>query len=343
MPTELDKPAVELLIDDMTQAYKDLVRQDIRPQSKQDHFYMSGIHSCTRHLAYQLSDGDKRPAIDEYLQALFTAGSTWESKIIVPQLLQMGFQFVHGQQRLELPYHGSNKSLRGKVMATGKIDGAIIYKSVEIPVEIKTTDGNKFRRINSIDDLLEDQFGEKWVNQLLMYLYAKNKEQGLFVLSDTRGHLKLIPLYLGNHLDIAESALKRMEKAFEAYHSKQTPDRISYHPKICGYCAFNAICLPSQVIEGSHAIDDPEVESLIERHEDLKKAADDFKEIHDTVAGMFKDRPTTIVNQRFSVTPSKRVRVSYDTKQLTDEQRKAIKKETEFTVLEIQDLTAGKA
>ena len=330
--------AAELFVEDFKSAYSQYLGQDRHPPSKQNYFYLSDVHSCKRYLYHVLNDGEKRPAPDDYLLGLFKSGKTWEEKIIIPQLMEMGYSFSHGQLRLEIPYHGSNKELRGKVMAVGKIDGMLNFKNARMPVEIKTTNPNKFERIESIDDLLEDRFGYKWVLQLLLYEYAQNLEQGVFIISDTRGHFKMIPLYLGNHLELAEAALKRMERAFEAKHKGEPPDRIEYNHSICGKCPFASICLPSVTIEGAESIDDPTIENLLDLHEALKPKAAQYEKIHKDVVGIFHGRPETSVGGRFICRTSERTRTSYDFKMLTDDQRKEIKKETTFTVCEITDL-----
>lgn len=331
-------PVVEQLCDDLVEARTKQLTAKIRPSGKQDYFYLSNLHSCTRHMYYVLHDGEKRPPPDAALQALFESGSIWE-KEIVRDLLDMGYQWIHGQQVVEIKYHGKVKELQGKTLARGKLDGAIRFKSKEIPTEIKSTDPNKFRRITSIEDLLDDQYCAKWVRQLLFYLYAKAQEEGLFIITDGRGKWMPIPVYLGNHLELAEWTLRNMEKALEANLEGKEPDRIPYNHKVCSKCAFNPICLPSTVIEGGIAIQNDEIEAMLARHEELKGAHGEYEDLHKDVVGLFKGKPQTSVGGRFIVTPKEHVRISYDAKQLTNEQREQIKKETPYWIVEIDDIT----
>lgn len=332
-----EAPLVEQLITDMVESRKAQLLADVMPRSKQPYFYLSGLHTCPRNLYYLLADGEKQAPFNEYTLALFESGKQWE-KMIVAQLLTLGFEWVKAQEVVEIKYAGKLKAHHGEVIGRGKIDGKIKYKGTEFPAEIKTMGQYAFDAIETVDDLMGSEFTEKYLRQLLCYLYGHEKEAGLFILSDCRGHLKLIPVYLGNHLEIAEMALRNMEKAWEAKIAKEPPDRIEYHHKICGKCAFNPICLPGEVIEGGDAIDDPEIESLLERHERLAPSAKEYDDAHESVKDLFKDRAKTTVSGRFIVTPSKRMRTSYDTKQLTPEQREEIKVETPFTVVNVEEI-----
>jgi len=333
--TAQDTPIADQLAQEILDARLQHLRQQIRPQNKRDYLYLSDVHTCTRHNYYSMVEGDKRNPINEFLQARFEAGNIWEQKIVA-QLLDMGFQVTSGQVTVEIKH-------KDKILGRGKIDGKIRFRGKTIPCEIKNLDGNIFRRINCVEDLFEDEWLEKYVRQLLLYMYGQNEEEGIFLITDRGGLWKVLPIYLGNYLDYAELTLRNMERSMEAKDRGEIPDRITYHPKICGRCQFNAVCLPTTVIEGGETLQDPEIENLLERHTELKEKAAEFEEIHDTIKDLFKEKPQTTVGGRFIVKPKKRVRTSYDAKLLDPEARKAIKKETEFWVIEIEKIPEAAA
>lgn len=336
------KPHVERLIDEIKAARSAKTKARIRKSESIPNFYLSSQHTCTRSLYYQLTEGDKRPPFNEYVQDLVDSGRDQE-KIVKRELLEMGFELTMADERVVIPYHGQVKELRGKTMATGRIDGLIRYEGKEIVCEIKSTGENMFKRLVDADSLLKFEHTERYMRQLLTYLYAKNQEEGFFLIVDGRGHWNLFPIYLGNFLAEAELSLKKMEAAFEAAkspHIGAPPDRISYHSGICGKCQFNPICLPDQVIAGADSIDDPEVEASLARHEELRPAVAEYDDLHSTISDLFKGRPRTTVGMRFQVTCATQKRKKVDTKLLDPEVLKEITSETEITIVKIKDLLA---
>ena len=328
---------VEEAIKTLYQKRSERIRALIHPQSKQPYFYLSSVHTCARNLCYRLTHGDQRPEFDEYVQAKLEAGNEQE-RIVKGELLAMGYELIKAQERLEVPYQGPVEKLRGQVIAVGKIDGALRFGGVEIPTEIKACHPNVWTRLNSVDDLLKYEHAERYVRQLLLYVYAKNLEYGMFILVDFLGHWKFIPIMLGNYLEVAELALRTMEIAWAATAEKKEPDRISYHHKICGRCDFASICLPDVKVDGTaQVIDDPEIEATITRHEELKKISKEYDDLHDSLVAQFQNFPVSTVG-RWIIEAKKRKRTSYDAKQLSDEDRAKIKVETEFVVINIKDL-----
>lgn len=333
MRSSLEAPAVDKLASEILEARLTHLKSRIRPQDKRDYMYLSDVHACTRHNFYSMAEGDKRKPMDEFVQARMEAGEIWEPKII-SQLTDMGFQWVEGQVRVEI------KNRSGEKIGSGKIDGKIAYGGRRFPCEIKNLSENVFRRIQSVEDLFKTEWTEKYLRQLLLYMYGHNEEQGLFIITDRGGLWRVIPIYLGNHLDYAERVLKNMEAAFEAKKIGQAPDRIPYQHRLCGPCQFATVCQPTTVIEGGEVLEDPEIAAMLEQHELLKAKADDYKEIHESVKALFQGKPETTVNGRFIVKPKKSSRASYDTKLLDPKVRESIKKMTESWSVDIEDVQA---
>ena len=219
------EPTVDELIDDIVETRKTELAAKIRPQEKRPYMYLSDIHQCSRHNFYSMTEGDKRKPVDDWLQGLFDAGKLWEDEI-VRELTKMRFEVIAGQQSVEVKYGGRVKSLNGQVIGRGRIDGMIRYRSMRFPMEIKSMGENKFRSVNTIDDLFKVEYTEKYLRQILLYLYGNNLETGLFILTDRSGHWKLIPVCLGNYLDYVEKILRNMEATWEAKAAGKEPDRI---------------------------------------------------------------------------------------------------------------------
>ncbi len=297
----LKTPAIEGLIQDIWKAREDDLKGQIRPQSKRNYMYLSDIHSCVRHNYYSMAEGDKRKPFETYVIALMNSGNVWERET-VRELMKYGFEVVLAQQTIVIPYAGRIKKLQGKTAARGKIDGMILYKRDQIPFEIKSMGQNVYARIETVEDLFSNEWTEKYVRQLLMYLYGNNKEYGFFLLNDRSGHWKMIPVYLGNWLDYAEKTLRLIEDAWEAKALDKIPDRIPYNHKICGRCNFNTICCPETVIEGGAVLDDPELEARLARHSELKPMHKEYGDLHEDLRALFKDKPQTTIGH-FIVQP----------------------------------------
>ena len=336
--TTITKTPVEGLIEAIASKEAVRLRSDINSPSSQPYFYLSNIHSCQRHLYYLLTEGENRPPIDEHLAALFAEGKAQELRVKA-ELANDGFEMIRAQERIEVPYQGPVAALRGQIMAVGKIDGMIQYDGINIPVEVKAMNPNMYGRINSVDDLLDYDYTQKYVRQLLMYMYAKESEFGLFIISDFMGHRKRIPVFLGNHLEVAEAALRTMEKSWEAKASGQIPDRIAFHSKVCGRCPFQATCLPSESIGGADAVDDPALEALLTKHQELKAVAGEFKEVDEAVKDAFKNRPTTTVSGHYEVGFAVRKVKRLNKDLLTEDEVKRATEEKEERHLKIRDLT----
>lgn len=342
IPAGLDVTPAEALCKNLLLAHVKDLQSEIRKPSSQPYFYLSNIHTCPRHLCYLLTDGDKRPAVNEYVQALFRSGREQESTV-KRRLLSWGFEMMKAGEEVFIKYAGKLKAHHGEVMAKGKIDGEFHYGGQIIPAEVKSMGENMFKRLNTAEDLFDYEYTTKYMRQLLAYQYGKGLESGVFIITDCREHIKPIPVFLGNHLDFMELALKKMEEAWEAKIEGRQPERIKYHSKICGRCDFATLCLPDIVVGGSEVDDDPEHEALIARHEELKSAASEYKEAHEELSDTYTGKAETVVCQHFAVRSTKQTRMFYDTKALDDATRKSIEKPTEFWQVKVIDLTKAKA
>jgi len=331
----LEEPVAEDLANDIVETRSQATKQKIRVQVKRPYMYLSDVHQCTRHNFYSMVDGDKRRPFTPWVQELVESGNVWERET-VRELMGLGYDVIAGQQPIEIKY-------KGVVIGKGKIDGKIKFKKKAIPFEIKSLGENIFRGINSVDDFFKYEFTEKYIRQLLMYLWGEGIESGIFIINDRGNHWKVETVHLGNYLDYCEKVLRNMERAWDAKLAGKEPDRISYNHRICGNCQFNAICCPEMVIEGGVTLNDPELEEKIRRHESLKPLAKEYKDSHEDLAALFKKKaPTTIGN--FIVTPKKTVtKGSIKLKELPTEVLKSLEqyrgKPTDSWQIKVDDIT----
>jgi hypothetical protein len=307
VPEGLQKTPAERLAERIALEHaKDLLSR-IRPQGKQPYLYLSGLHTCARNLYYQLEEGDKRPPVDPYVQGLFDSGQhqeLWVKK----KLLEFGLELQQAGKEVFVRYGGRLKAHHGEVIGKGKVDGIFHFvddltgpKGVKIPGEVKSMDGHMFKKLSTVDDLLDYAHTEKYLRQLLNYMLGESLENGVFVITDCRGHIKVIPVFLHNHLEVAELSLKKMEQAWEGKLAGEAPPRIAYHAKICGTCDFAPICLQDIVVGGSDRSDDPEEEALLARYLELEPASREAEVLWQEIKDRFQHRPLTNVAGRFEV------------------------------------------
>ena len=226
---------------------------------------LSDIGECDREIAYKILHWDQRPLHGPELQARINEGKEQERKVII-ELGQLGYDFIMGQQPILIP--GKN----GEILASGKIDGSIKWKGQEFPAEIKSMHPDIFKEIDTIDDFQFKPWLRKYPRQLLMYLFGKNVEQGLWVITNCLGAWKLIPIYLD--YGECELILKRLESiGYNYLPKKELPPRIPYRKDVCGWCDFKDMCLPDIENAGYDFIDEPHLLDLVKRRALVEQSA----------------------------------------------------------------------
>lgn len=298
---------------------------------------LSDIADCDRYLAYSVLEWDKRPLHDEDLQARFNAGRMWEREAI-RELEGLGYEIILSQQPVQI------KNRKGDVIATGKIDGFVVFehegKKIQVPIEIKTMQPNIFNTIKGSEDFQKRPYLRKYPRQLMLYMFGNNTDEGLFLLLDGLGRWKLLPLALD--YGACEWLLQRIERTHEAIQAKQFPDRIPYDSQICGKCAFSHICLPDVLNKAADMIDNPDLEADIARHEEIKPIAAEYDQLHNTIKETFKGIEKAMVGTRFLVQNIPSARTTYelpaDVEQQIDELKKSYAKKVPVTRLVIEDL-----
>ena len=274
----------------------------IRPKRKQDYLWLSQVHTCTRHNFYIMTEGDKRPPFDEYVQMLVESGNIIEDEVKA-WLNKKHFDLIAVQEAVEI------RNAAGELIGKGLIDGKIrwrgkrvkIDRPVDFPVEIKKMNPNVWARINTVDDLFKFAYTEKYVRQLLSYLHGNGLEAGFFLIDDGSNHWKLIPVYWGNHIEYIELMLRNMEQAFAAKKSGKAPERIKFNSRLCGPCDFAGICLPEVTIEAGDRLEDDEWRAHLERELEIKPIAKEYGNLHEESKEFFKKRGTCVVNGIFEV------------------------------------------
>jgi len=297
-------------------------------------FYASGISECDRQMVHSLLDWDKRPLADAGLQAIFEAGKSEEARI-VRMLSELGYEIIGQQNPIQIRHPKT-----GELICTGKIDGKILVGRSAVPVELKSMNPNAYARINSVEDLAKNPFYRKYIKQMQLYLYGNAEEAGLFIISDFR-NIKVFLVYLDYGL--CEQILKQLERCWDYVKAKKYPDPID-RPEVCQYCPFEFLCTKTTVNQGASFLESEELVQDLDRWMELKPLKAEFEALDKAIKGPLKDKDilNAVIGTKYQIVGRKQKRTTYDTNLLTDEQREAIKTETEITVYKINALEETK-
>jgi len=246
----------------------------------------SDIGDCEREIYYQIVNWKDRPAPDPELQARFEEGIEQHQRIR-KELLEDGFDVVEAEQPFEI------KGRNGKVIITGHIDGKIRMQGVRLPFEAKSLNPNLFAQINCIDDFNKYIWARKFPRQMQTYEFGENEEDGIYILSDCLGHRKFFSVQLD--LEQTEKILQRCELVMDCV-EKGTPPPFHKDYSVCRRCwAFGRVCVPDIEIKGAEIIEDPEIEEVLKRHEELKPSLKEGNVLDKRIKEYFKNRPDVIV------------------------------------------------
>jgi hypothetical protein len=100
------------------------------------------------------------------------------------------------------------------------------------------------------------------------------------------------------------------------------PDRMEYDEDICPNCSFFMLCLPHEALQaGASLLDDPELEAMLNRREQLKPFVDEYKEIDKAVKEQIKaalgEKGEAVIGTDWYVTVKQRTRKGYTVPETT--------------------------
>ena len=276
---------VELLAQEITAAREKTLNSKIFKAEKRDRVWFGDIHDCDRHNFYSMTEGDQRTRWDSFVQAKLDAGREWES-ITKRELAAIGYEPMLSGETVEI------KGKDGKILARGRTDCSLRringdHRAKLYPVEMKQMQTHMWGAINKWQDLLKNPWTRKYVRQLMLYMYGKGIEEGLFHLGDFQGHWKLIPVVLD--YDFVEDAISKIERATKAKEDGITPDRIPFDNSLCGMCNFAHVCIPDIKSIGIAEIGNETTAALLERREKLSEASKEYTKIDKTIRELFAE------------------------------------------------------
>jgi hypothetical protein len=244
-------------------------------------------HPCDRHLVWRWTKWQQQRPHDWILQAIFDEGRLHQPHVYT-RLEQLGFDIIRESDR-------PTQWKSGNAVISGRLDGKIRgfrgqrFKPARI-LEIKTTQGWQFDRLNSIEDIqqAEPHYIREYADQGYLYCFLEGVPQGVLVLkSKGTGLLKAIPFELD--FGRAEELLQRVERLQPMVDKGVDPPPIPYDAAVCGRCPFLHLCYPPKDLgAGAGLIDDAAlIEDLVVR-ERLKPARDQYEDLDKGIKARLK-------------------------------------------------------
>lgn len=224
-------------------------------------------HPCIRHLVYCRTNWNDQALYDLGLQYIFDEGNR-HHKAVFDDLREAGITVVEQERPLAWP----------EFQITGHQDAKIQDGNTLVPVEVKSVEPNAWKKMNSIQDMMDSNklWWRKYPAQLTLYVKMDKKDIGLFILKNKlTGRLKQIeyPLDLSYVGELTEKA-----SIINQHIAQGTfPDKIEPDEDICGYCGFNVLCLPDRDFgDPLQILEDAQLVSILSRREELKEAYKEY-------------------------------------------------------------------
>lgn len=258
---------------------------------------------CPREMYHGIVDWKDRADPPLHRAARMDAGKMDELRV-KSMLLAWGFEVALDQAPVVV------RDRKGRKAYTGKIDGVICTNgggaAAGIPYETKAYHPSLHGRIDTVEDFALSEWTRRAPRQLLMYLLAEGKTDGLFILY-CLGDVKLIPIVLEDHMADAERFLSLAEGVLDAV-EKGKPPAYAKDPITCRHCwAFGTACNPPLEEQGAVIWNDPETVQLLDVCHQTKAARDAYNSAWDEVK--LKARATKkdrLIIGRYAVTVTDR-------------------------------------
>ncbi len=258
--------------------------------------YASGRCKCVLQMVRDMVEPDKRDPFGEDTLFRFKLGDDRERDIradleLVGRNNDPPFSVEGHNEPVEIKGK-YDKGLQDVTIIKGKIEGHLNFPTLheKWDMEIKSWAPYLVDNVRVFDDLFNNKWTKKGALQLLIYMYAKNHERGVFIL-DRRGRPKLLPVNLHDWLNEIEAFLSDAESAVKHAAAGTFPDYTD-DPRECARCDYaGKTCFPPLMSRDSELLkvfNDPDLEDAITRHQELHEPHLEYNNIHKTLASTFR-------------------------------------------------------
>lgn len=297
-------------------------------------------HPCVRQGEYALLRWQDAEKITPELQELFDEGKLHEQSTI-DKLQEAGFTIQENQRPLSEQVIDKGEKLRYTI--SGRIDFTMrlpreTNDATFYPVEVKGLEPHSWAALNTIEDVRNSKryYVRMYEGQINMYLYQMSVPRGYLIIKNkVNGRLKLISvdlnLSLVEHMLQNATRINRVVAEVQKTNDYEKLDaRIEFDERICGGCAFRALCLPAQQWGKETIILEQDIADKIERRELLSAYASEYKELDEELKEHFKTRGDGkyLIGSHFDVTVKSNESTVYDVPDDVKQQYKTTSKRT---------------
>jgi hypothetical protein len=229
--------------------------------------------ACARYLYHARVDWARKPGIDPRLAGIFAQGTDCEKAVTRDFLDSDDWVLEEGQVSVQ----------DADLDLTGHIDGALIHlkTGARLPVEIKSSEPNTWKTINSFRDLFEKALWlRRWAAQILVYLYLKGEPVGLIIIRNkSTRETKVLGVVLDDWMDELVKVQNRIVAARDAMRAGLPPPAEPEDPRLCRNCwARTAVVCPGgPTYQGNNLLIADELAELAERIVVAKEARDGYE------------------------------------------------------------------
>ena len=177
---------------------------------------------------------------------------------------------------------------------SGKMDFEVSVNGDLLPVEVKSMADWSIEQYQADDcqDIIDsdDWWVRKYIAQLGLYCYLRNKPKGLLYLKGLpsgKSKIKTLELLEGKPLDYIHLLMENLMKIKAHVKNNTLPDRIPYDDEICDKCSAASICTPDRLATVKPIINEV-LEKLLEEREVLKEASKQYTELDKKVKKQIK-------------------------------------------------------
>ena len=166
-----------------------------------------------------------------------------------------------------------------------------------IPVEGKSVEDWFINKYKSVEDILTgDWWVKKWIAQISLYCWMRNKEIGIVHLRSLKRWRNIVVSILDKDvIDFIHSLIENLKKVNEHIKNGTLPDRIKYEPSICKNCNAKSICLPDEQLSDGEVIIDEKLEKKLARRDELISLQKEYESLDKEIKEIFKGRNNVLV------------------------------------------------
>lgn len=247
-------------------------------------------HPCERYLYLLIKHWEEQTPPTKSLQSIFNLGNSIEQYTIC-ELKEAGFEVITPTQRSwKVEVKGGIITGREDIRIKDPEDGQLY------PAEIKGLSPYEWERLNSIEDFFKSKrhYVRGYPAQLFIYMFYFGKEQGFFVLTNKlTGEIK--PIAVSLDYNFGEILLSKAERIYAALNGGDIPDACDDYT-VCEQCGLRHICT-ADIQRPETDIDDGELETLIDRKNELAEAYRAYNEANDEIKRVMGERESVLAGK----------------------------------------------